>query len=1118
MLFGLLGAVVARPDADAPPLDLGSPLQRVLLGLLLTERDRPVSLDRIVAELWDDAPPADPEGSVHTYVSRLRRVLEPGRTAGGPAGVLLRTPSGYRLAVPAEAVDADRFAGLAAEAREAAVQGRAAEALATADRALALWRGPVPLEDAGDRNFAVHARNRLETLRLTCQEDRLGALLALGRPEDVVPEAEELAARHPLSERPWVLLVDALHAAGRTADALARYAEAHRLLDDELGVVPGPALRAAQARALQAGDEPLPPIEHRAAPRPELVGREREAALLTGLLVGLPRSGPRFALVEGEPGIGKTRLVAEVTAAAAASGATVAWGRCHEDDDSPALWPWRQILTALSRDPGTTLSTPDGGAFAAFERVLRAAVEESADSSVVLVLDDLHWADPASLRLLSFLAVELRHGPVAVLATCRPEAGDSAVAQVRATLARTAGFELVSLGPLDRAATGRLVDRVVEGEGPLDQSVLADLHDRSGGNPFFATELARVVADGPRGVLPPSVRDVVGRRLDTLPAAARDVLLLAAVAGQRFDVPLLLRAGTDGDALTDALDAAEAAHLVRPSSGGLAFAHALVRESLLAETPGLRRSRLHARLAAALPDVADPFERAHHLVAGRPFTDTRTTVDACARAAERAARDHAHENAARWWERALATLDEDPAVDVPDLRQELLLRAGTTLARAGSWNSATGLLSAAVDAALDRDDAATAAAAAEQFCRLAGLWFPVSYGTYPEDLVRRLEAVLSASGDDVRARVRSQAALATACHYGPDRTRSRRESAAALDLARRSGRGDLLVTALSARLSAAWLPGDEAAQIEDATELLGLAIGPERADIAVLALARRSTARLVLGDLPGGDADLAEAWDVARRHELPLLQAQCVSMQAARTTLVGRYDVAMELVDRAADLTQRTQLYTQSWTSLVMRAFIWIDQGCLAERVRALPPDASAGGGAEMFLIALAMLQAGQPAAAAAAMTEHDAFRPWPMQWDWLSLTCWQAVIAAELADAGALPDPGIAAAVADRLQPYATHLALQGGIGAMGPVALHLGRVEAAAGRTVAAEEHLRAAAATSDRLGLLPSAARAHLALGRLLAGRDDTQARDEAATARRIADEIGMTAVARDARSMG
>ena len=528
-------------------------------------------------------------------------------------------------------------------------------ALAAADEALALWRSPVALEDAGDRDFAVAARTRLDTIRLTCLEDRLAALLALGRPGDVVPEAEALVARHPLRERPWVLLVDALRAVGRTADALARYTEAHRLLDEELGIAPGPALRAAQARALRAGDEPVPAVEAPDPARPGLVGRDRELALLAGVLSG---PGPRFVLVDGEPGIGKSRLVAEATAAA--TGARVAWGRCHEDDDAPALWPWRQVLAALTGDPEAVLAGPDDGAFAAFERMLRALVDASADRRVVVVLDDLHWADPASLRLLSFLAVELQHGPVTVLSTSRPVDDDPVVAQVRATLARTAGFVHVDLGPLDEAATAELVATVA---GPdLDDRAVADLHDRSGGNPFFATELARVLAEGRDGPVPPGVRDVVLRRLAHLPEDARTVLRLAAVAGQRFDVPLLQRAGAgpDDDALADALEAAEAAHLVRAEGPGrMAFAHALVRESLLADLPELRRSRLHARLAAALT-TGDPFERAHHLVAGLPFTDTATTVAACAEAAEQAAREHAHENAARWWERALTALDTDP--------------------------------------------------------------------------------------------------------------------------------------------------------------------------------------------------------------------------------------------------------------------------------------------------------------------------------------------------------------------------------------------------------------------------------------------------------------------------
>ena len=164
--------------------------------------------------------------------------------------------------------------------------------------------------------------------------------------------------------------------------------------------------------------------------------------------------------------------------------------------------------------------------------------------------------------------------------------------------------------------------------------------------------------------------------------------------------------------------------------------------------------------------------------------------------------------------------------------------------------------------------------------------------------------------------------------------------------------------------------------------------------------------------------------------------------------------------------------------------------------------------GANVFLMAVALLEAGRPSDAADVMARNDAFRPWPMQWDWLSLTCWQSTIAAGL---GGLVDPAVPGAIADRLAPYADHLALQGGIGALGPVALHLGRAEAAAGRTADAERHLRQAVATSAQHRFRPSLARAHLALAQLLAGRGDVAAAAvEAATARDVADEVGMRRV--------
>jgi tetratricopeptide (TPR) repeat protein len=569
--------------------------------------------------------------------------------------------------------------------------------------------------------------------------------------------------------------------------------------------------------------------------------------------------------------------------------------------------------------------------------------------------------------------------------------------------------------------------------------------------------------------------------------------------------------------VADALDAAAEADLVRPAGTGcLAFAHALVRETLLAETPELRRARLHARVAAALPESTDPFARAHHLVSGRPFTDARATVTACATAAERAAADHAHESAARWWERALAALDADPAGEPPALRQELLLRAGTTMARAGSWASASQLLGAVIDAALDRNDTDTAAFAADQLWGIGGLWFPVTYNTYPAHLVERLEFLLAAIGDvDGPARVRTLAALATVCHYGPDRGRGVRESARALAVARRTGRPDLLATALTAELAASWLPGRERELIAAATELL--ALPTEHPELEVLALARRGVSRLALGDVEGHADDLAEGWERAERHELPLIRAQLVAMQAARTMLSGSFEVAMELVDRAAALTQQTQLYTRSWQDLVMRAFIWIDQGCLPERLAEMPTDVAGpdGGSGDVLVTALSLLQSGRPADAAAVMAGQGGFEPLPMQWDWLSLTCWQAVIATELASAGADVDRSLLERLAGDLLPFARQIAIQGGIGALGPVGLYLGRVEAAAGRTEDAETHLREAIALAERHGFRPPLARARLALAELLAGRGaPAESAAEAAEARAVADEVGMRLIVEQA----
>jgi hypothetical protein len=244
-------------------------------------------------------------------------------------------------------------------------------------------------------------------------------------------------------------------------------------------------------------------------------------------------------------------------------------------------------------------------------------------------------------------------------------------------------------------------------------------------------------------------------------------------------------------------------------------------------------------------------------------------------------------------------------------------------------------------------------------------------------------------------------------------------------------------------------------------------------------------------------------------------------MQAARAMLVGSLDVAMELVDRASGLNQRTQLYTRLWQDLVMRAFIWIDQGCLPQRLAEMDVENARrdGGGGSALLTSIALLQAGRARDAAAVVVVEDALVPLPLQWDSLSNTCWQAFVAAELAaDPAVRLDPAVPAAIADRLLPFADHLAIQGGIGALGPVGVYLGPVEAAAGRTADAEAHLRAGIAMAERHGMRPALARGRLALAELLCVQGaGSEAAAEALAALAVAEDVGMELAARRARRL-
>ncbi|MEV4460150.1 BTAD domain-containing putative transcriptional regulator, partial [Microbispora sp. NPDC049633] len=354
VMFRVLGPVEAY--VDGVPVDLGGPRPRLLVARLLIARGATVSVDAILDDLYDGAPPPRAQNTLHSYISTLRRVLEPGRAPRTPSSVLLSRPPGYGLG-PHE-VDAEEFVRLA----------QAGEP----ERALALWRG-MPYEEFGDVPWLRPEIERLAEAHLVTRERLLAG--RVGDPH-VVGELEALVAAHPLREGLWELLARTLYALGRQADALDALRAARAHLAEELGLDPGPALRRleeailAQDPALDGSGPvrrgPAAPAEAPGADRPErrAVGRSTQLDRLGELARDVTAGRPRIAAISGEPGIGKTWLTEAFAERRAAEGWLVAWGRCHETSGAPALWPWQQVVGDL------TARVPPSPAQAAALRVL----------------------------------------------------------------------------------------------------------------------------------------------------------------------------------------------------------------------------------------------------------------------------------------------------------------------------------------------------------------------------------------------------------------------------------------------------------------------------------------------------------------------------------------------------------------------------------------------------------------------------------------------------------------------------------------------------------------------------------------------------------------------------
>jgi DNA-binding CsgD family transcriptional regulator/tetratricopeptide (TPR) repeat protein len=661
--------------------------------------------------------------------------------------------------------------------------------------------------------------------------------------------------------------------------------------------------------------------------RTSFVGRDQELAVLEECLVAAFAGSPRLVLCRGQPGIGKTRLAEELSSVAHSAGAVVVWGRAPDAAGAPPYWPWRQVLRALGdgtdlrdlgRDhrltaelarlapelfPDEPESAQGAGTaedrfrlFDAVDRLLRLL---SQDQPLLIVLDDVHWADASSLLLLQHLADSISGERLLLVVNCRDTEplGDVLLAG----LARSRVTRVVDIGGLSLAEVGDQLAAVLDGQ--LSDQVVEEVHARTGGNPFYVGEVGRALVDGPEALVewpvPAGVREAIRTRLARLSPGTVRLLHAASVVGREFP----------STAVADMLEASELTCLPlieEAAAGGLIttrapghhrFVHDLIREAIEAGLAADERVRLHRSAADAVerlhvgrlePHLSD---LARHWAAAAVLGEREQAADWITRAADEAMRRLGYEEAARLYRLALAV----GAVDIDDGRRcRLLLGIARALKAAGDLS---GRLPACREAAalargLRRPDLLAEAALTMEGGE-SSLEAEASVRSSCEEAL----AALPSSARGLKARVAAN--LSDACMYLGDLEAAGRASAHALEMADRSADPASLAAALRARQLVA--SGPEGTEERAALADRMLALGREGRDPALRMWGHlwRIDVAFERGELAAVSRELeplahcvAELrTPVARWH---LLQARAVLAQAS-----GRFADARLLADRA---------------------------------------------------------------------------------------------------------------------------------------------------------------------------------------------------------------------------
>jgi DNA-binding SARP family transcriptional activator/tetratricopeptide (TPR) repeat protein len=872
--------------------------------------------------------------------------------------------------------------------------------------------------------------------------------------------------------------------------------------------------------------EPRPlPLPLGREERVSLVGRDAEVARLEAVWRAATGGKRRLVLVGGEPGIGKSSLMSHFARRTHSEGALVLFGRCEEGMGVP-YQPFVEALTRYLRDspapvlgrlpgelvrlvpevaeriPGLPLplrSDPETERYRLFEAVAAWLGALSAATPVLFVIDDLHWATKPTLLLLSHVARSDELSTLLLVAAYRDTpldvTGDLADAVVE--LLRHVGVERVSLSGLDTAGVAAFMEAQARHQLDEDGWALARvLHAETAGNPFFVREMLRHLAE--KGALvqeegrwvagqpvaeidvPESVREVVGRRLTRLPEKTCEILAIAAVLGERFELPVLAAASEEAPSeILGALDPALKARLVDETTvSRYHFAHALVRSTLEEALGPTRRAQLHLRAAEAIeslfagrPEGQAAALAAHYLQAG-PLAPPERTIDALTRAGEQALVQFANDEAAIYYRQALKA--REMAGGPPDAQQsELMIALGEAQRRAGDPAHRETLLEAG-RLAHQAGDAGLVASAA--LANRRGLFTRV--GTVDEERAAALETALEVVGrSDSPERARLLAALASELHFAHDERRVElgREG---LAVARRLGDAPTLAEAIMALWLAILGPttADERARL--ARELAGIAREISDPVLEFHTGFVRFLTGSEQGDMAAADQGLMTCIRIAEELGQPVLRWRAAYLQAHRAFVDGRFDDVERWTKQAVQLGEAAGQPDAGFLADI--PIVRILQGRSEEAVELMRPLAERFGASAIYpaLLAWACAEAGRIEEAHATVARIRATTFAALRRDYL----WLATIAVLGRACARSQDRPAAEELYDVLRPYHPAIVSVQTVW-FGPVAYDLGLLATSLGRYTDADAHFAEAVKIHDHIGVRGMLAHTCLEWARML-----------------------------------